>query len=130
MSTPTITPDEIPALRRELAEWYASPLAAEYATMMIRMGRQPIRPAGPAHLVGPMLADAEARRLADAELWYLDEDLCDLVQAATPTMPRFAPVPKDLPYLKGPDGAPLLGGEKVTVVGAPSGPESGVGDGH
>jgi hypothetical protein len=65
--------------------------------MMIRAGRQRLRPPGPAAAVGPWLADAEAARLRHADLWYLGEDLCELALAATPTMPRWAPVPQDLP---------------------------------
>lgn len=99
--TPRVAAAEVPALRRELAAWHSGQLAAEYYTLMIRAGRQLVRPSGPAHVVGPLLAAAEARRLAEADLWYLDEGLCELLQAATPTMPRFAPVPQDLPSESG-----------------------------
>lgn len=99
MSAPS--PADVPMLRRQLAEWHAGPYGAEHYTMMIRVGRQQVRPSGPAHLVGPQLAAAEASRLGEADLWYLDEGLCELIQAATPTMPRFAPVPQDLPSVSG-----------------------------
>jgi len=90
------TAADVPRLRRELADWIATRGPDHYAEM-IRLGKQPVRPPGPPGIVGTRLAHDEAKRLTDADLWYLDQDLCELLQAAHHTMPRFAPTPQDLP---------------------------------
>lgn len=96
-----LTADQVPALRRELVEYERSPHAANMYALMIEAGRQPIRPPGPAGRVGQLLATTEADRLTRADLWHVDGDLADLVDAAYPTMPPFAPRAHDLPGRNG-----------------------------
>lgn len=96
-----LTAEQVPALRRELVEYGRSPDAAFFYTLMVNTGRQPMRPAGSPVRAGQILAATEADRLTRADLWYVDEDLCDLVDAAFPTMPTFAPRPHDLPSRHG-----------------------------
>lgn len=97
---PMFTAADVPALRRILIAWVAEHGSADY-TNMINLGRQQIRPNGPASAVGPRLAADEVARLTNADLWYIDPGLCDLVQTAHHTMPRFAPIPPDLPSRSG-----------------------------
>jgi hypothetical protein len=87
----------VPALRRELANWYGGPQGVQYYLNAITLGRQQIRPPGPPEKVATTLATAEATRLRDGELYFVDEDMCALLNAAHPSMPVFAPRPHDLP---------------------------------
>ena len=96
----TSRPQGAAALRRDLADWLTS-RGPTYYTSMIQFGKQPVRPAGPTHIVGPLLAAQEHQRITHADLWHLDHDLCDLLQAAHASMPRFAPQPHDLPSRTG-----------------------------
>jgi hypothetical protein len=91
------TAGDVPALRRNLADWYGGPQSVEYYRLAIDMGKQHVRPAGPAGPVAARLAALEAERLREGDLWYLDEDLCALLAAAHPGMPPFAALPHDLP---------------------------------
>lgn len=91
---------DVPALRRRIAEWTAERGADNY-TEMIHIGKQMVRPPGPPERVGQWLAEQESKRLAEGDLWYLDADLCALLQAAHATMPRFAPREHDLPSKHG-----------------------------
>lgn len=95
-----VKPQDVASTRRELVEWLTT-RGAPYYAQMILIGRQPVRPPGPAALVGASLAHEEQRRVTQADLWYLDEDLCDLLAASHATMPRFAPQPSDLPSARG-----------------------------
>jgi hypothetical protein len=90
-------PGDVAGLRRELADWYGGPQGVNYYLQAIALGRQPIRPPGPPDKVAQLLAAAEATRLREGDLWYVDEDLCALLNAAHPSMPEFAPRPEDLP---------------------------------
>lgn len=95
-----MTAAEVPRLRRELVDWTATRGPAHY-TEMIKIGRQPIRPPGPSLIVGTALAHDEIQRLTNADLWHFDQDICELLQVAHHTMPRFAPTPQDLPSRTG-----------------------------
>ncbi|MFI7510665.1 hypothetical protein ACIBSS_27990 [Micromonospora aurantiaca] len=88
---------DVPALRRGLADWYGSAQGVNFYLQAIQLGRQPIRPPGPPDKVAHLLAAAETTRLRDGDLWYIDENLCALLNAAHPSMPAFAPRPQDLP---------------------------------
>ena len=98
---PACTAVEVPAMRRELAEWFGSDNGPRFYLQAIVAGQQPIRPAGPPPVVAAQLAAGEHTRLRDGDLWYIDQDMCALVQAAYPTMPEFAPRPQDLPSPSG-----------------------------
>lgn len=98
---PRYTPGDVPALRRNLADWYGGPQGVQFYRLAIDMGKQDIRPHGPAGQVAQHLATMEAGRLRNGDLWYLDNDLCSLLAAAHPSMPAFAPQPHDLPSKTG-----------------------------
>lgn len=95
-----IEAEHVPALRRELHQWMETKGEAFY-TDMIQVGLQPVRPAGPPAAVAAQLATYETARLREADLWYLDHGLCQLLAVARNTMPRFAPKPHDLPSRHG-----------------------------
>jgi len=97
----TFTPSDVPALRRELAEWHSSPRSVEMYMMAVVLGKQPIKPSGNPLSVAASLAATEYRRISQADLWYFDTDLCDLLEQAAPTMPTFSPTPQDLPSKTG-----------------------------
>lgn len=91
------TAGDVPALRRDLADWYGGPQGPLFYLTAIQHGHQPIRPPGPPAGVARQLAATETGRLREGDLWYIDEDLCALVAAAHPSMPAFVPRPEDLP---------------------------------
>jgi hypothetical protein len=100
-SAPQFAAVDVPALRRELADFYGGPQGVMYYGNAIALGRQQNRPPGPPARVAGLLAGAEAMRLREGDLWHVDEDLCALVNAAHSNMPIFAPRPSDLPSLTG-----------------------------
>jgi hypothetical protein len=91
------TAGDVPGLRRDLADWYGGQQGVQFYFNAIQAGQQHLRPPGPADRVAVQLAAAETARLREADLWYVDEDLCALLNAAHPSMPAFAPRPEDLP---------------------------------
>lgn len=91
----------VPALRRQLADWYGGPQGAQSYHQAIALGQQALRPPGPPQEAAAQLAAAETARLRDGDLWYVGEDLCALLNAAHPSMPAFAPRPDDLPSQTG-----------------------------
>jgi hypothetical protein len=98
---PAHTASDVPLLRRALADYHASPAGTLYYHRAILIDRQPLRPDGPPGQAAERLAAAEATRLREADLWYIDEDLCTLLAAAHRSMPAFAPRPPDLPSRTG-----------------------------
>jgi hypothetical protein len=98
---PDLTAGQTPELRRELVQYTRTRHAADTYALMIRIGRQPIRPPGHPDQVGRLLATTEADRLERADLWHVDADLADLVDAAYPSMPAFAARAHDLPSRHG-----------------------------
>ncbi len=98
---PALTAEETPAIRRELVAYHRSAHATEMATMIVLAGRQSIRPPGPPQHVGRSIVTTEADRLERADLWHVDADLADLIDAAYPTLPPFAPRAFDLPSRHG-----------------------------
>lgn len=94
------TASDVPAIRRQLAEWYKTDGAPWYE-LMIRAGRQPVRPDGPPRQVSEFLARAEHERVTQGDLWFVDRSMCQLVTAAHETMPAFTPHPEDLPSRTG-----------------------------
>lgn len=100
-TSPRYDAGDVPALRRNLADWYGGPQGVQFYRQAIDYDRQHIRPPGPAGPVAQHLAAMEAGRLRDGDLWYLDDDLCALLAAAHPSMPAFAAQPHDLPSKSG-----------------------------
>ncbi|BEL04987.1 hypothetical protein Q0Z83_031780 [Actinoplanes sichuanensis] len=98
---PRYTAGDVPGLRRDLADWYGGTQGTQFYYNAILMGQQQLKPPGPPERVAPALAAAETARLRDGDLWYVDEDLCALLNAAHPSMPAFAPRPTDLPSKTG-----------------------------
>lgn len=96
-----LTAADTARLRRELVDYHRGPHSGRIYTAMIGLGRQPVRPPGDHDEVGQLLAWTEADRLAKADLWHVDGDLADLVDAAFPSMPPFAARPFDLPSRHG-----------------------------
>jgi hypothetical protein len=96
-TSPRFTAGSVPGLRRELADFYGSPRGTRLYFSAILADRQPLRPPGPPEQVAPLLAASEATRLREGDLWYVDDDLCAVLEAAHPSMPAFAPQPHDLP---------------------------------
>ncbi len=72
-----------------------------YYLNAITLGSQKLKPPGPPERGAAQLAAAEAARLRLGDLWLVDEDMCDLLSAAHPTMPAFCPRPADLPSRAG-----------------------------
>lgn len=96
------TPQDVARLRRELIAWNAAGGRGEAAYLeAILLGRQPVKPPGRPDVVAAVLAECERQRLEAADLWFVDADLCDVVQVAYPSMPAFAPQPQDLPSQAG-----------------------------
>ena len=98
---PRLRAMDVPGLRRELAAWYGGPQGVQYYHNAIVLGQQELCPPGPPQQAAGQLAAAEAARLSTGDLWYIDEDLCALLNAAHPSMPAFAPRPADLPSQTG-----------------------------
>lgn len=92
---------DVAGLRREAAEFYGGDHGMQYYLQAILADRQPFRPDGSPPQAAAALANAEAERLHQADLWYVDDDLCALVAAAHPTMPAFTPQSWDLPSRHG-----------------------------
>ena len=88
---------DVPGLRRDLADWYGGQQGVQFYVNAIEGGHQHLCPPGPPARAGRELAAAETARLREGDLWYVDEDLCALLNAAHPSMPAFAPRPEDLP---------------------------------
>jgi hypothetical protein len=99
MVTPVLyTANDVPGLRHQLVDYYSGPGGCNYFARALALDRQPMRPPGhDLEVAARQLTDAELGRVRDGDLWYVDEDLCDLIDAAFPTMPAFAPEPQDLP---------------------------------
>jgi hypothetical protein len=55
-----------------------------------------VKPPGPPDKAAQTLARSEADRLGRGDLWFVDDDLCALLNAAHHSMPVFAPRPEDL----------------------------------
>jgi hypothetical protein len=91
-----LTANDVPVLRRNIAEWLSTNGPGFFETMIL-LGKQPIRPAGPNKYVANLLANAEMGRLRNADLWFFEPDLCELLAVSHPTMPSFVPTPMDLP---------------------------------
>jgi hypothetical protein len=95
-----LIPQDVAQWRREMINWTRHE-GADWYTLMIDLGQQTIRPAGPSDRAGQFLAQQEIKRLTEANLSFFDRDTCDIVSGAYGSMPPFAPVPTDLPSPSG-----------------------------
>jgi hypothetical protein len=105
----TFTAGELPGLRRELVDYftlrpYGGGMAGPGLDMYyeaIRGGKQPLRPPGDPARAAVWLSLRERRALVEADLWFVDADLCRIVSASHASMPTFQPQPPDLPSRTG-----------------------------
>lgn len=103
------TAGELPGLRRELVDYftlsrYGGGFAGPGLDMYyeaIRGGKQPLRPPGDPGRAAAWLSLRERQALVDADLWFVDADLCQIVSASHADMPTFRPQPPDLPSRTG-----------------------------
>jgi hypothetical protein len=91
------TAQDVPQLRRELLGWLDSNDGVAAYLLAIAIGRQPLCPPGDPRAAAATLARSERDRLDQARLWFIDRDMCAVVQSAYPTMPAFAAQEFDLP---------------------------------
>lgn len=94
MSAVTLRPTDLPRLRDSLVEFARSDLAAKLRELDAEENRTPPEPV------------AESMRLAadgltEADLFYVGEDMSELVQTAAATLPEFALSPDDPPSRSG-----------------------------
>ncbi len=94
MSPATVQPTDLPRIRDDLITWAANPIAAEFRRFDMDEGRLPV--GNPAASVA-----ADAGRLATADLYWIAEDLVDLVVAAAASLPPFTLASDDVPSLHG-----------------------------
>lgn len=110
-------PRELSAIRRTLLE-YNEPGghgAMSYA-IALRCGVQRLRPDGSMDDAADSLARQEWIRLNQARLYFVDSDMCALVQSAHPEMPEFSIRPSMLPSSHG----LVVFGDPIAVVTADS----------
>jgi hypothetical protein len=91
MPNDRITAAEVPGLRRELVAWFSSH-GVDYHDHLNKTDdqRAPLR-------LAQLTAARQIAQLSEGDLWYFDNDLCALLNAAHQSMPAFAPRPHDLP---------------------------------
>jgi hypothetical protein len=89
-------PTQLPEIRAELLAWLVDGGPTMFAAA-IESGKQPVRPDGSPAEAGRLLAHDEARRVARAELFWVDEHMTDLVLGAADSMPAYNVLPEDLP---------------------------------
>lgn len=96
----TFRPQDLPELRSEVVHDHATHGPA-FFDLCIRVGRMPVRPAGPTHEAATALARAEADRALRGELYWVSSEMTDLALAAAKTLPTFTLMPEDLPSASG-----------------------------
>lgn len=93
----TFTPRDVPRLRREIVDWLVQH-GGKFYQDAVDDGRQQILVRPRRGLPeGEALAQAEAEAMRQADLYFIDADMCQLLAAAYPSMPPFAPRHGDLP---------------------------------
>lgn len=91
-----IRPQDLPEIRSEVVAWHLSHGPAMF-DVAIRMGRMPLRPEGATHAAAQHLAHAEAQRVMNAELFWVNADMTELATVAAKSMPSFTLSSEDLP---------------------------------
>lgn len=92
----SITPDRMPYMRRETLEWMRECGTAFYKEQY-RLSNSAATAAIGNSLSPDNLVSLECERLTRGGMYYVDKDMCRLIEHAAPTMPEFAPSPFDLP---------------------------------
>lgn len=93
-------PQDVARWRREMIDWTKRE-GPEWYSAMISLGQQRIKPQCHPALAGQFLANAEVKRLRDAQLCFFDPETCDILSGAFGSMPPFAPIATDLPSPSG-----------------------------
>lgn len=98
-----LAPADTARVRRELAGWLAGPDAYESYSDGVRTGRQEIMTKTMTYSADPaaLLQQEEHATVANAPLYYVDADSCQLTAAELPGMPQFVPMMDDLPSKTG-----------------------------
>ncbi len=114
-----IRPQDLPEVRAEVLHWHLL-YGPAFFDACIREGKMPIRPEGPTHSVAQYLAKAEAQRIMQGELFWVDAPMVALAKTAAESLPAFTLMPEDLPS---PSGF-MLFAEPVYVYGPPEVPRA------
>lgn len=97
----SVRPQDMPELRAEMVAWNQRH-GAEYFTSCIRAGVQTAyRPNLSDDAEGARLANSEAKRLAETELFWVSREMTELCVAAARSMPAWSLQPEDLPATSG-----------------------------
>lgn len=92
---------DVPLLRKDVVAYIKSHGAAIYLAA-IKTGKQSMRPMWLSDsLAAAHLASAEAKRVADAELFHVTEGMTDLARVAAHSFPECGLMPEDLPSPSG-----------------------------
>jgi hypothetical protein len=91
-----IRPQDLPELRAEVLHWQLSHGPA-FFDACIRANRMPLRPAGSVHDAAQYLSKAEAQRVLQGELFWVDAQMVALAKTAAESLPEFTLMPEDLP---------------------------------
>ena len=92
----SITPDRMPYVRRETLEWMREHGDVFYSEQYKLSSSAAIAIVGNSLSSGSLLK-LECERLVRGSMYYVDNDMCELIRHAAPEMPEFAPSPFDLP---------------------------------
>lgn len=93
-------PRDVVRVRAEIAAWLRQPGedgGVAYYRRAIEAGKQGIFLPDTNTSRQEALAHTEADAIRAADLYFIDADMCQLLTAAYPSMPEFAPMPGDLP---------------------------------
>lgn len=91
-----IRPQDLPEIRSEVVAWHLTHGPATF-DVAIRMGLMPLRPEGDVHAAAQYLAHAEAQRVMNGELFWVNADMTELASVAAKSMPGFTLSPQDMP---------------------------------
>ena len=90
-------PRELPAVRTALAEHMRNPYQLELTARTLAAGKGALVPPGSPHQAAAILLDEEHQRLRTADLYYLTEDMSELVRVAGLDVPGFRLEREDVP---------------------------------
>lgn len=99
MLYPPYAPADVASIRRQMIEYLDDPVAVETQAFMIEIGKQGLAPLlipsidRQAHM---LIAD-ERRRFAEAELYFVTDEMMDVAAAASASAPDLIPVASDFP---------------------------------
>lgn len=91
-----IRPVDLPLLRDETAEFVLRNAPTQYERA-IAQGRQHMKPLASPTRAAAILTAAEVRRLKEADLFFVSDQMTELAVAAGRSLPEFTLMPEDLP---------------------------------